>query len=93
MQTYNFVGCHKAVTQKKFSIENSSKEYLLVSSRSKTEGRKPESFIVKIDKEGKRTYISSLFPNNDGTYNFDYLGIKYCATITAESLCCLVRNK
>lgn len=92
MQTYNFVGCHKAINQKKFSIEN-SEDYLLVSTRTKTEGRKPESFIVKIDKKGKRTYISSLYPNNNGTYNFDYLGIKYCATISSESLCCLVRNK
>jgi hypothetical protein len=92
MQTYNFVGCHKAVNQKKFSIEN-TKEFIVLSNRSKTDGRKPQTFIVKIDKEGKRTYISSLFPNNDGTYNFDFLGIKYCATISAESLCCQVRNK
>lgn len=91
MQTYNFVGCHKAVTQKKFSLENST-EYLILSDRLNTEGKKPVSFIVKVDEKGKRTYISSLFPNPDGSFNFDYLGQRYCATITKDSLCCQIRK-
>lgn len=79
---YHLVGSYNIV--KNYLIHRAADLKLLITSRTKTEGKKTVNFLLnKTDKHGG--YISSLFPVSDHTgidaYNFDYKGIKYVLTL------------
>lgn len=83
MQTYNLQGSHKAITPKKF--QTSSGDYLIIADRN--DSAKHKTFMMLVEKgTTTRHYISSLFPNQNGTFNLDFKGIRYIANISSASL-------
>jgi len=65
-------------------ISKCKKITLLICKREKTTPKKPINFIIRIDSEGKRHYISSLYPTSKKyVFRFDYNGQTY-AIVLAE---------
>lgn len=72
--------------KKEGSILKSSKGfYLLIRNRSakNTTVSKTSQFILKVDQDGNREYISSLWQTRTaGTHEFEHNGIRYAVTLT-----------
>jgi hypothetical protein len=57
-------------------VSTSTTARLLIATRSKVTQSKSNFFLLHIDENNRRTYVSSLYPTATG-YKFDYLGLKY----------------
>lgn len=58
----------------------------LISERKKS-GKKPEKFLLKVEPDNSRKYISSLFSTDDeNIFTFDYSGIRYLLNIESKSI-------
>lgn len=58
---------------------------LLIRKRSanKTTASKTSQFLLKVDEDGTREYVSSLWQTRTaGTHEFEYNGIRYAVTLT-----------
>lgn len=85
MQTYILQGSHKAISQKKFQTKQG--DYLIIAER-----KNSNPYLLLNPKDTKdRIYISSLYDNFNGTFNLDYRGIKYLATISEDSFSINIR--
>lgn len=50
---------------------------LLISRRKNPTAIKTAEFLLLIDSDGSRDYVSSLYPKSPGVYHFDYKRIDY----------------
>lgn len=57
---------------------------LLITERSQTSINKPKNFVLAVLPDGKRHYVSSLYPLTNGAYKMDYDGKTYVLTLTNE---------
>lgn len=59
------------------SILKSPEHELLICNRKTPSKRKPSQFILYIDDDKKRTYLSSLYRRKNDEYKLDYKGKEY----------------
>ena len=56
-------------------IAISGRDYLIVTRQSK--GKKSNVFLLQVQPDGKRKYISSLWVRSASVYAFEYNGVRY----------------
>ena len=60
---------------------------LILSERQKSTLRKTKYFLLKVNQDNTRTYISSLYPVKPNvSYTFDYKGVNYVMSISDEKV-------
>lgn len=57
---------------------------LLVSKRTNPTKDKSELYLLHIDDNGKRHYVSSLYPRGKNVYKLDYQGVTFFMTVENE---------
>lgn len=63
---------------------------LLVVERQSSTLSKPPQYILHVDQEGQRTYISSLFPTKiPDIYRMDFKGTRYDLTKSSHNSLCI----
>lgn len=91
MANISLIGKHPRLTRKKIDLGTAT---LLIAERptGKTTKAKTPHYILHIDPDGQRTYISSLWHVSGMMYAFEYGGIRYniqftptCATIVKSN--------
>ena len=74
MANISLIGKHPRLTRKKIDLGTGT---LLIAQREKTTKAKAPHYILHIDPDGRRTYISSLWDMSGMMYAFEYGGIRY----------------
>ena len=58
---------------------------LLLDHRASTTKAKSSLYVLRVDPNGKRSYVSSLWDTpSPGTYGAEYRGIRYTVTVTED---------
>jgi len=80
----NLSGTYKLIEPNKYqSIEGQT---IIVSKRKNARMGMTSHFLLMVDDEGERTYISSLYPINDNQFNIEYNRSRYRVLVDSGKL-------
>jgi hypothetical protein len=80
----NLSGTYKLIEPNKY--QSTEGQTLIVSKRKNARMGMTSHFLLMVDEEGERIYLSSLYPINDNQYNIEYNRFRYRVNVDGGKL-------